>query len=102
MYYVWFCSLLPRLTLLLSFFGHPALPPPRGGSASRVSPLRNAVVFVWCVVEFIQLVNTMMNHEGTPVSLVFAVCCSKVCCSVVCCSVVCCSVVLCSVLQCVL
>ena len=24
--------------LLLSFFGHSALPPPRGGSASRVSP----------------------------------------------------------------
>jgi len=36
--YVCFCSLLPRLTLLLSFLGHPALPPPRGGSASRVSP----------------------------------------------------------------
>ena len=37
---VCFCSLLPRLTLLLSFFGHSALPPPRGGpgSASRVSP----------------------------------------------------------------
>ena len=35
---VWFCSLLPRLTLLLSFFGHSTLPPPRGGSASRVSP----------------------------------------------------------------
>jgi len=34
---VCFCSLLPRLTLLLSFFGHSALPPPRGGSASRVS-----------------------------------------------------------------
>ena len=35
-----FCSLLPRLTLLFSFFGHPALPPPRGGSASslRASP----------------------------------------------------------------
>ena len=35
---VCFCSLLPRLTLLLSFFEHSALPPPRGGSASRVSP----------------------------------------------------------------
>ena len=33
-----FCSLLPRFTLLLSFSGHPALPPARGGSASRVSP----------------------------------------------------------------
>ena len=33
-----FWSLLPPLALLLSFLGHPALPPPRGGSASRVSP----------------------------------------------------------------
>jgi len=35
---VWFCSLLPRLTLILSFLGHSALAPPRGGSTSRVSP----------------------------------------------------------------
>ena len=32
--YVCFCSLRPPLALLLSFFGHPAMPPP----PSRVSP----------------------------------------------------------------
>ena len=35
---VCFCPLFPRLTLLLSVFGHSALPPPRGGGACRVSP----------------------------------------------------------------